>query len=157
VSFLSLYDDVTGCLQEYKQISELLTEHCGLNDAPPTSKITELLEDTLTAINHIAKHKIPVAELIPEEISEQEQTSTASDKSSSNTVTALNSREDAFVQLGLIAEYFRKTEPHSPVSYIINKAIKWGDMPLEELMNELIPESASRVTYSSLTGVHNEQ
>jgi type VI secretion system protein ImpA len=36
---------------------------------------------------------------------------------------------------------------------MLTKTVKWGNMPLEELMKELIPDSSSRDTYSSLTGV----
>ena len=66
---------------------------------------------------------------------------------------AVHSREVAFHQLHLISEFFKKTEPHSPISYILSKAVKWGNMPLNELIGELIPDTASREYYSSLTGV----
>jgi len=52
---------------------------------------------------------------------------------------------------------FRKTEPHSPVSYVLQKAVKWGSMSLEHLINELIPDSTSREHYSELTGVNVEE
>ncbi|MGT2434431.1 hypothetical protein ACU4HD_47795 [Cupriavidus basilensis] len=33
-------------------------------------------------------------------------------------------------QLRDVAEFFRQTEPHSPVAYLAARAAKWGDMPL---------------------------
>ncbi|OEE66120.1 hypothetical protein A1OO_10010 [Enterovibrio norvegicus FF-33] len=47
-------------------------------------------------------------------------------------------RDQAFVQLRELAEYFRVSEPHSPVSFLLEKAIRWGYMPLPELMTELL-------------------
>src|SRR5690606_35970383 len=69
----------------------------------------------------------------------------------------INSREAAFKQLTEIAEFFRKTEPHSPVSYVLEKAVKWGHMPLDELIIELIPEASSRTHFSQLTGVQSNE
>lgn len=151
--YADLHDDVSECLTQFKKFSDLLNEHCGSQDAPSTSKITELLEDTLGAINHIAKHKLPV-ETIAEVSDDEAQTEETQTTTSGTAIgAALNSRAEAFKQLNTIAEYFRKTEPHSPISYILSKAGKWGDMSLEELMNELIPDSSARGVYSSLTGV----
>ncbi|EDM68956.1 uncharacterized protein conserved in bacteria [Moritella sp. PE36] len=47
-------------------------------------------------------------------------------------------RDDAFHQLRTLAESFRKVEPHSPVSYLLEKAIRWGYLSLPELMSELL-------------------
>lgn len=51
-------------------------------------------------------------------------------------------REQVFDELNNIAKYFRSTEPHSPVSYLIEKAIRWGHLSLPELLNELISDQA---------------
>jgi type VI secretion system protein ImpA len=47
-------------------------------------------------------------------------------------------RDSAFQQLRNIAEYFAENEPHSPVSYLLEKAIRWGYMSLPDLMEELV-------------------
>lgn len=151
--FIDLRDDVNDCLQLYREISDLLLDFCGNQDAPPTSKIIELLEDTLGAINHIAKYKFPVEASNESEISETTGMAISSD---SPTLISgpIKTREEAFRQLNSISDFFKKTEPHSPIAYVIDRAVKWGDMPLSELMNELIPDHSSRQTYSSLTGVN---
>ena len=156
--YADLYDDIDVCITEYKAVDALLIELCGRSEAPPTSKIIELLEGAKGAINHIAKAKLPIV-IETSENDEQsdeltEQPEVTASASQSNTVTAaLNSRDDAFKQLNIIADYFKKTEPHSPISFMLTKTVRWGNMPLEELMKELIPDSSSRDTYSSLTGV----
>ena len=36
-------------------------------------------------------------------------------------------REDAYRQLRGIADYLARTEPHSPVPYLIYRAVEWGE------------------------------
>lgn len=147
--FGDLRDDVTECIAEYQNIRTILSEHCGPHEAPPTSQIIELLEETLSAINHIAKHKFPVAPVSDDTSDEQPQVESGIDLPTGS----LSSREEAFRQLASISDFFRRTEPHSPISYALDRAVNWGNMSLNELMTELIPDSSSRTIYSSLTGV----
>lgn len=47
-------------------------------------------------------------------------------------------RTDALRRLGAVAEFFLRTEPHSPVAYLVQRAARWGEMPLEEWLQEVI-------------------
>jgi len=149
--FIDLRDDVRASLDEYKNISNLLDEKCGIHESPPTSNIISTLTEILGAISHIAKLKLP--QEISNEIAE-ENSGEGSVTTSPVSVGVVSSRDDAFRQLAQISQFFRQTEPHSPISYVIEKALKWGNMPLEELIQELIPDTGSRTTYGSLTGVN---
>lgn len=151
--YVNLRDDVRDALEEYKRVGQLLSEHCGMHKAPPTSNIVNILAEILGAINHLAKFKLPQAQ---DEASE----TASADGVTSGSVTmsgAVKSRHEAFQQLSQISQFFRRTEPHSPISYIIEKAVRWGNMSLGELMHELIPDDGSRTTYRSLTGVNNAE
>jgi type VI secretion system protein ImpA len=53
---------------------------------------------------------------------------------------AINSRQDALKRLTEVSEFFRKTEPHSPVSYLVSRAVKWGNMPLEAWLQDVIKD-----------------
>jgi type VI secretion system protein ImpA len=48
------------------------------------------------------------------------------------------SRADALRRLEALAAYFRRTEPHSPVSYLVQRAVRWGEMPLEAWLQDVI-------------------
>ncbi|MDG9918563.1 type VI secretion system protein TssA, partial [Pseudomonas juntendi] len=37
--------------------------------------------------------------------------------------------------------FFKQTEPQSPVPYLIERAIKWGNMPLEGWLSDVIKDS----------------
>ena len=155
--YVDLVDDLEQCIEEYSRISQLLDEHCGVHEAPPTSNILGVLRDCLGAVKHIAKYKLPVAS---EDAAESEDNMPNDDSTASAAPAAargpVQTREEAFRQLSEISEFFRKTEPHSPISYVLEKAVKWGDMSLSELIRELIPDSSSREYFGSLTGVKTD-
>jgi len=158
--YIDLTDNLSVAIDIYKQLGDLLDERCG-SDAPPTRNIISILEECRGAVTHLGKDKIPapIAPEIVNETSSDDSSAPAQGTSQSATKApsgAINTREAAFAQLLEIAKFFRKTEPHSPVSYVIEKAVKWGNMPLNELINELIPDSSSRERYSELTGVKDE-
>ena len=155
--YADLFDDLSETITVYREIGALLDKHCGINDSPPTSNIINILEDCFGTVKHIGKYKLPEPESDDEVTSE-----TSDDSSSMNTSEPVSisgpvkNREDAFKKLIEISEFFRKTEPHSPVSYKLERAVKWGDMPLESLIRELIPDSSARDFYSSLTGIKTD-
>jgi len=49
--------------------------------------------------------------------------------------------DEAFTLLAGIAQFFKQTEPQSPVPYLIERAIKWGNLPLEGWLNDVIKDS----------------
>jgi type VI secretion system protein ImpA len=52
----------------------------------------------------------------------------------------VRNREEALSRLGEVADYFRRAEPHSPVSYLVERAIKWGRMPLDAWLADVLGE-----------------
>lgn len=66
---------------------------------------------------------------------------------------AISSRQDAFNRLEAIANYLRQVEPHSPVSYLVQRAVNWGRMPFEDLLQELLKDTAVRAQVGELLGI----
>ncbi|GLQ75906.1 type VI secretion system protein TssA [Vibrio penaeicida] len=52
-------------------------------------------------------------------------------------------RDLAFHLLREISDYFRQSEPHSPISFLLEKAIRWGYLSLPELLQEMMSEQNS--------------
>ena len=69
----------------------------------------------------------------------------------------LSNREDAFRTLLQVADYFERHEPHSPLSYLLKQAVRWGRMPLRELLGELITDDTARKEYCKLTGIQDSK
>jgi type VI secretion system protein ImpA len=59
----------------------------------------------------------------------------------SSVASNLQTREQALNSLLKVADFFRKTEPHSPLSYALEQAVRWGRMPLPELLRDLVSNS----------------
>lgn len=68
----------------------------------------------------------------------------------------LETREDALRELGRIAEYFRRTEPHSPLSYTLEEAVRRGRMTLGELLAEVLPDQDARHGLLARLGIRPE-
>lgn len=55
-------------------------------------------------------------------------------------VLPLRSRADAYAALSQVAEFLQRHEPHSPTPYLVRRAVRWGQLPLPELMQEMLRE-----------------
>jgi type VI secretion system protein ImpA len=66
---------------------------------------------------------------------------------------APRNRAQALLQLRLVADFFRRTEPHSPVAYLADKAANWGDMPLHVWLRAVIKDPAAIAGVEELLGV----
>lgn len=65
----------------------------------------------------------------------------------------LRSRAEALQQLRIVADYFRQTEPHSPVAYLAERAAQWGDMPLHTWLRAVVKDASVLSTMEELLGV----
>lgn len=55
----------------------------------------------------------------------------------------IKNRREALVQLRRVADFFRSTEPHSPVAYLADKAARWGDMPLHVWLRSVVKDEVA--------------
>ncbi|MNQ27864.1 hypothetical protein D3C85_411310 [compost metagenome] len=114
------------------------------------------LQKTLNAIRTLMQEFVPmqpqtppVAAPIPETVTEA-----APAEAEAPAFSGLPaSREDAYRQLALIADYLARTEPHSPVPYVIRRAVEWGNQPLSNLLDELISADGEARRLWKLLGV----
>lgn len=66
---------------------------------------------------------------------------------------AITNRQQAIAQLRAIADFFRRTEPHSPVSYFAEKAANAGEQDLHTWLRSVVKDSASLAHIEELLGV----
>jgi len=66
---------------------------------------------------------------------------------------AITTRQQAITQLRAIADFFRRTEPHSPVSYFADKAANAGEQDLHTWLRSVVKDSASLAHIEELLGV----
>jgi type VI secretion system protein ImpA len=63
------------------------------------------------------------------------------------------SREDAFRVLEEAADFFHRTEPHSPLAYTLREAVRRGRLTWSELLEEIVPDANSRAAILSSLGI----
>jgi type VI secretion system protein ImpA len=95
--------------------------------------------DRLREISEWYEKILPAPVTVTEEVPQVD--SGSADKPSSGGASKggpVATREEALRQLKLVADFFRKTEPHSPLSYALEQSVRWGGMSLPELLKEFI-------------------
>jgi type VI secretion system protein ImpA len=136
----SLTEDIQYCSDAYEKLCLLLDEKCGKVLSPPTSNIRNVLKTA----EDIAKALQQFAPPPPDEIENNSETERE------NTMiknTLYTDRQKTFQELQKIANYFRHHEPNSPVPFLLEQAIRWGNMSLPELLSELV-EDENMLAYS---------
>jgi len=69
--------------------------------------------------------------------------------------SATTSRAQALAQLRAVADFFRRTEPHSPVAYLADKAAHWGEQPLHVWLRAVVKDDAAFAQFEDLLGLKN--
>jgi predicted component of type VI protein secretion system len=65
----------------------------------------------------------------------------------------ITSRDEAYRRLREAAEYLRKTEPHSPVPSLVDRAVRWGNMTFENLFDDVVKNQDVRSQTKDLLGL----
>jgi type VI secretion system protein ImpA len=118
-------------------------------ELPPSSRIRETLDECLRLFRSLTKDILhPESDVL----ADQDVTATP-EKSGSTGGSVVETRQDALRTLLRVSEYFRRTEPHSPVSYALEQAVRWAHMPLPELLSELVTDKSAREEIFKRAGI----
>jgi type VI secretion system protein ImpA len=142
--YATLMDDLTGAIEEFAKLSAELTKRCA-ERAPPTSSIRDALVAVQDLVRSVARNKLEVPPAADDAgASGKPAADGAAAAAPGQGMDMLRNREDACRIIQKVADFFRRTEPHNPVSYALEQAVRWAQMPLPELLSELIPEEKPR-------------
>ena len=131
---------VDACRQELVQLEALCRERFSREHAPDLLRLRDLLDE----IAAFLAPRVPTAQApveAPLHVA-QAPDSVASDAEPARSPAAsrIQTRREALTSLAEIAEFLRETEPHSPVSYLVERAVRWGQMPLEQVLKEVVKD-----------------
>ena len=158
--------DIEDAAAAFQSLTAAIDAACK-DDPQPTSNITNTLKEIIEIFDFVAGSRIKAA--TPDATAEQPGDDSAEESNSGTTTSAgigfnmssstdyLTQRRTALSTLGQVAEFFRRHEPHSPISYALEKAVKWSDMPLPDLLKELISDDQARQDYFRVTGIPDEE
>jgi type VI secretion system protein ImpA len=62
----------------------------------------------------------------------------------------IEDRAHAYQLIRDVADYLARHEPHSPTPYLLRRAVRWGQMPLADLMQDILREDGDIGRYFSL-------
>lgn len=161
-----LNQDLEAAITTFNRVDDMLSERCGYDEydeliTPPSSDVRNALKQAQELVvrgyrlgDGTDDESTTTGEGEADALSDTANVGSATSASAGTAVPGqINTREDAFKALDKVARFFQKTEPHSPVSYLIDRAIKWGRLPLPELLNEIIADETSLEQVAKLTGV----
>lgn len=68
----------------------------------------------------------------------------------------IKNRSDAFRKLQEVANWLKRNDPHSPVAMLVQRAVAWGSMSLEQVLTELVRNNDVRDRIFDELGVKKE-
>ena len=75
----------------------------------------------------------------------------------SDFVGPVQDRAAAYMRLNEAADFLMYVEPHSPVPYLIRKAIEWGGLNTAELYEQLFIQQQGQLNIFDLLGINPNQ
>jgi type VI secretion system protein ImpA len=109
-------------------LNAVLGAHCG-REAPGLTAIGGAITDILTLTG------LWLAERRPKPLlAARRENPPAAAPAARQDESSIVSRQDAYTRLGVIADFLQRTEPHSPVPYLLRCAVSWGDLTFTQLV-----------------------
>ncbi len=137
---------IDECWAAFAELNRVIEEKYDRNQMPGLSGLQKALDDVHQQVKKLLERKR--AEEPDENDSYDEGSDEAGTVNGEGEVVSggpggpVRSRPEALKRLGEIALFFQRTEPHSPVAYLVQRAVKWGNMPLETWLQDVIKDEA---------------
>lgn len=166
--YLKLIEVVPDCRDALRELEQVIDARLG-HEGPSFAQARDQLEHLVDTTRRFAREAGVLIDGVAsdpqspgERIDSAFDTDTAPVRSPAATSPpgAIESRRDAIAQLRRVADFFRRTEPHSPVAYLADKAARWGEMPLHVWLKRVIKDESTLSQIEELLdssdGNHND-
>ncbi|MDX2039561.1 MAG: type VI secretion system protein TssA [Isosphaeraceae bacterium] len=138
-------------LEDLAGLVAALNDKIGRNDAPGMTNLRDAMEDCLRQVHSILKDK---GGINPPQADGGESGEPAEAEAAGEAVVEASSgggggparkavitRADVYRRLAESAELLEKMEPHSPIPYMIKRAVSLGSLPFPQLMKALLSDA----------------
>lgn len=159
--YTTLYEDLQETLTALEEFNTVADEKFGRGMAPPVSYLRDAIHEVKNRVETICKGR--GINLNAAAADDSAGADPAQDEDSSMTATSngstnghagpIRTRAEALSRLREIADFLKQQEPHSPVSYLISRAITWSEMPFEKLLLELVTDENARHNINTTLGI----
>lgn len=137
---------IEECWTEFNELNRIIEEKYDRNQMPGLSTLKKSLDEIQIQAKKLLDEKRleePGEDDSPTETTISEDGETVIVSGGVSSVSgAIQNRKDALKKLSDIAVFFQKTEPHSPVAHLVTRAVKWGNMPLDGWLQDVIKDEA---------------
>lgn len=146
--YRQLVQTLPECESALAELQAAVDNRLGM-DGPSFSAVRELLDHIQRTVHRFARDAGMLVDGEEDELADLQghspftaapAPSDASNHAQRSTGGAPATRKEALQQLRQVAEFFRRTEPHSPVAYLAEKAARWGEMPLHVWLKRVIKD-----------------
>ncbi|NNF00951.1 MAG: type VI secretion system protein TssA [Pyrinomonadaceae bacterium] len=132
------------CWEEYETLNKVAEKWFDPKQAASMNDLKKALEDIQTRADKLLDKKRGEEPDPVDEYAEMEDGVEGENRGGNaggfSAGGAIKNRAQALSRLTEVAKFFSQTEPHSPVSYLVNRAVKWGRMPLDSWLTEVIKD-----------------
>ncbi|MBK9154983.1 MAG: type VI secretion system protein TssA [Chloracidobacterium sp.] len=141
----TINNTIEECWTALNDLNRICEEKYDRNQTPGFSNLKGMLDKAHEQVKKLLEEKRAEE---PDEIEEEEVAGEGAEgavggaKGDGSVSGAIANRRDALKKLAEIAAFFHKTEPHSPVSYLVQRAVKWGNMGLESWLQEVVKDQS---------------
>lgn len=152
----ALREQVGEAVEAWQSLGQGLDARAGA-DGPPTSRVRDVLGQIRDVTDRFVGPETGTPEGNATTSAEDVERAGAAPATATSMAAlspgTLTSREDALRALGQIVEFFRRTEPLSPITYTLQEAVRRGRLTWPELLEEIVPDAASRSAILSSLGI----
>jgi type VI secretion system protein ImpA len=141
-------DRIRGMLRDCAALEEFLDKKLrkespglvGIRSVGDTalSLLMSLLHERQEDSSPPEQQSSPSSETFPQATDTSSPEAVQEDRTPVSSGGRIRTRTEAYRALSEAADFLARTEPHSPASYLVRRAIEWGAMPLHELLPELV-------------------
>lgn len=168
----ALMSNLNKVTEQWQALTDQLNDLMGM-DAPVFAPVTDLLMALKQHLHPLLPKYADTTNSISQEgvadtvdsTGDNESTKSNGNKSLASpknvTLTDFNpsnrdhqsNRRQALKLLAQIQEYFATNEPHSPVTFLLGRAIDWADMPLDQWLAHIIKNEDQLSMISDMVGI----
>lgn len=166
---VTLASEVNDALAALDELEQVLITKCGEATAPSIAPMRNVLAAVQGFVSRVVQERVEKGELMVTSAAPPAPASAPSDgtvfsesapadatPSTPRVAGAIASRAEAYQALREASEYLLRTEPHSPVPYLVRRAVSWGNLSLAELLEELLHKGGDLSAIYALLGMKKE-
>ena len=157
---VGLYEDVSDVADAAGLLEQFLDARCG-RQAPSLHAFREALFAVRQMAADVLQARPDAEEYVAHEEDEMPYAADPLDEEDGGgrlwVAAPIRSRAEAYRRLSEAADYLLRTEPHSPTPYLVMRAVEWGGMSLQEVLQQIVRNDGEMQEINRLLRLSGEQ